>query len=79
MVLLPDFWIGGYRQNSDDFVAEWIWLETGDAIEYTHWSANESTVLTCLMRRDLSNHDGTWLSEDCTANILNFICQKYQC
>lgn len=76
IVSLSDYYIGGYKQTSEDFISEWIWLETGEAIDYAHWFEVEDTS-ECLVRLDISNDNGTWIPGDCTANVLPFICQKY--
>lgn len=48
MVLLAHY-IGGYRQNTGDFVAEWIWLEGGKPLNYTNWY-KDSDSHECLIK-----------------------------
>lgn len=87
-MLLSAHYIGGVNEEGL-FGTEWIWLDSGEPLNYTYWVVNASTDYECLIKTPEFDYDdtyyttvdtpslytGKWKSTSCS-DAYYFVCQS---
>ncbi|XP_030760127.1 uncharacterized protein LOC115885368 [Sitophilus oryzae] len=51
-------WLGGFYQIDKEFIPRWMWLETGESFNYTHWYGESQTTTSSPGYKAMSTHPG---------------------
>ncbi|XP_066249365.1 uncharacterized protein [Euwallacea similis] len=73
------YYIGGYLEHTDDFKSSsWLWLDTGNALNYFNWySIAPNDTWYCLFKQGSQETDYKWSGSLCNERRY-FICEYTQ-